>query len=77
MRKTTKRTRRVKPSPATMPTDDAQGVYVRVPVSPELAGALQQLVSAFDGISGIVRSAAQAVGVLEREGRRLRGRRRP
>lgn len=68
--------KKTKPAPATMPADDAQGVYVRVPCSPETARAVAGLIEALDGLGGFARAASEAIGALEREGRRLKRARR-
>lgn len=62
----------VKPPPATMPDDEQRGVYVRLPVNPETARALSGLLEAFDGLGAFARAASEAIGALEREGRRLK-----
>jgi hypothetical protein len=67
-----KQTRAVKAPPATMADDEQRGVYVRVPCSPETARALSGLLEALDGVGAFARAASEAIGALEREGRRLK-----
>lgn len=67
---------RAKAPPATMPTEDENGVYVRVPVNPETARAIAGLFESLSGLQAFAKKASEAIGAIERETRRLKRRRR-